>query len=76
MADTLSNRLRQQAKAMEVEGHLNAARYMIYAGQELDETERFLRQLAKHLEANDMPGQAGNCTIVADRISERLGKGV
>ena len=29
------------------------------------EARAFLHRIAKHLEANEMPGQAGNCTIIA-----------
>lgn len=40
--------------------------------KELDITEAFLRRLAKHLEENGMPGQAGNCTIRADSLARAL----
>lgn len=39
---------------------------------ELSITREFLRELAKHLEANEMPGQAGNCTIRANGLTNAL----
>ena len=39
---------------------------------ELSITRAFLRQLAKHLVASDMDGQAGNCTIRADGLTSAL----
>lgn len=40
--------------------------------KEITITEAFLRRLAKHLEENEMPGQAGNCTIRADSLARAL----
>lgn len=39
---------------------------------EISSTEAFLRRLAKHLDENEMPGQAGNCTIRADSLVSAL----
>ena len=39
---------------------------------ELEMTAIFLRALAKHLVANEMDGQAGNCTLRADACTRAL----
>ena len=39
---------------------------------QLTETIAFLRRLAVHLDAEDMPGQAGNCTIQANKLEQVL----
>lgn len=42
---------------------------------EAEANARFLDQLAAHLEANNMPGQAGNCTIRAKATRAAIAKG-
>ena len=39
---------------------------------EISITRAFLRQLAQHLQANDMDGQAGNCSLRAEGLSRAL----
>lgn len=41
---------------------------------EAEANARFLDQLAAHLDANDMPGQAGNCTIRAKATRAAIAK--
>lgn len=38
----------------------------------LEKAAPFLRRISEHLEASDMPGQAGNCTIHAKALEEAL----
>lgn len=40
------------------------------AKTKIEEARSFLHRLAKHLDENGMPGQAGNCTIQAGRLQE------
>lgn len=39
---------------------------------EIEKTVRFLVQLASHLEASEMPGQAGNCMVRARALRGAL----
>lgn len=43
----------------------NTARAIGNAKMRVEEARAFLHRLAQHLEANGMPGQAGNCTLHA-----------
>jgi hypothetical protein len=38
--------------------------------QYVEEARTFLHRIAKHLEENEMPGQAGNCTIHALKLQQ------
>lgn len=42
--------------------------------KQIRETRDFLRLLADHLEANGMPGKAGDCTTHANKLTELLGR--
>ena len=48
----------------------NKSRALGTAKMQVEETRAFLHRIAKHLEDNGMPGQAGNCTIQALKLQQ------
>jgi sortase (surface protein transpeptidase) len=48
----------------------NRERALATAKMQVEGARAFLHRIAKHLEENGMPGQAGNCTIQAHKLAE------